>query len=303
MREPKPAPVVPSRVYANQHIRSMKGQTQSKLVRASDGGMYVCKFCNNPEGSRVLVNEVLGSRIAAHLGLPTPPMAYVEVDPWLVQNTPELTMQIEGSTVASATGLQFGSRYIVGHNGRSCLDWFPENSGLVTNRNAFVGALVFDVWTGNTDCGQAIYQLLEGGSYKAFFVDYSQCFDGSNWRCRDKPLTISTLARLRTLCRRWDAFERWLNKIDAITEVQIWEWTQDIPTEWYANDIDSLRSLISELCCRRQELPRLISDLKESVHEILAPWEIQAIARVQELVDPDLWCKQAQTEAPVVVYV
>jgi len=34
------------KLYAQQHIRRMRGGAQSHLMRASDGDYYVCKFVN-----------------------------------------------------------------------------------------------------------------------------------------------------------------------------------------------------------------------------------------------------------------
>jgi hypothetical protein len=40
-------------------------------MRCSDDNYYVVKFQNNPQHRRVLVNELLGTRLASRLGLPT----------------------------------------------------------------------------------------------------------------------------------------------------------------------------------------------------------------------------------------
>jgi L-ribulose-5-phosphate 3-epimerase len=44
-------------------------------MRCSDGNYYVVKFQNKPQHTRILVNEMLGTRLAARLGLPTTPVA------------------------------------------------------------------------------------------------------------------------------------------------------------------------------------------------------------------------------------
>jgi glutathione synthase/RimK-type ligase-like ATP-grasp enzyme len=48
-------------------------------MRCSDQAYYVVKFQNNPQGVRILANELLGTRLAARMGLPTPVAAVVEV--------------------------------------------------------------------------------------------------------------------------------------------------------------------------------------------------------------------------------
>jgi hypothetical protein len=55
---------------ALEQIRRMRGGAQSHLMRCDDGYYYVVKFQNNPQHTRVLVNELLGTRLAARLGCP-----------------------------------------------------------------------------------------------------------------------------------------------------------------------------------------------------------------------------------------
>ena len=51
----------------------------------SDDNYYVVKFQNNPQHRRVLVNEMLGTRLASRLGLPTAPVSVVEVPEELIR--------------------------------------------------------------------------------------------------------------------------------------------------------------------------------------------------------------------------
>ena len=53
---------------AVEEIRRMRGGAQSHLMRCADDSYYVVKFQNNPQGVRILVNELLGTRLAARLG-------------------------------------------------------------------------------------------------------------------------------------------------------------------------------------------------------------------------------------------
>lgn len=80
-------------------------------MRCDDGEYYVVKFQNNPQHRRVLVNELLGTKLAGHLGLPVPPVEVVEVGRELIENTAELVMQVGSSRALCSPGRQFGSRY------------------------------------------------------------------------------------------------------------------------------------------------------------------------------------------------
>jgi len=59
-------------ISAVQHLRKLRGGSQSHLLRASDGAWYVTKFQNNPQHVRVLANEMLATRLGLALGLPCP---------------------------------------------------------------------------------------------------------------------------------------------------------------------------------------------------------------------------------------
>src|SRR5690349_10916477 len=69
-----------------EQIRRMKGGAQSHLMRCEDG-YYVVKFQNNPQHRRVLVNELLGTRLVGRLGL-----RFTHTLP--VRRAPELTRNL-----------------------------------------------------------------------------------------------------------------------------------------------------------------------------------------------------------------
>src|SRR5437667_12182307 len=96
---------------ALEQIRRMRGGAQSHLMRCDDGYYYVVKFQNNPQHTRILVNELLGTRLASRLGLPTTPAAIVHVSEELIQLTPELCIELPRSRTPCSPGLQFGSRF------------------------------------------------------------------------------------------------------------------------------------------------------------------------------------------------
>ena len=52
---------------AMEQISRMRGGAQSHLMRCSDGNYYVVKFQNKPQHRRILVNELLGTKLAARL--------------------------------------------------------------------------------------------------------------------------------------------------------------------------------------------------------------------------------------------
>jgi hypothetical protein len=139
-------------IKALEQIRRMRGGAQSHLMRCSDGSYYVVKFQNNPQHRRILVSELLGTRLASRLGLPTAPVEVVEVRAELIRLTPELCIELPRSRTPCAAGLQFGSRYPGDPRQMALHDFLPdEKLREVENLHDFAGMLVFDKWACNTN--------------------------------------------------------------------------------------------------------------------------------------------------------
>src|ERR1700689_3977456 len=104
----------------------MRGGAHGQLMLGADGHVDVVKFQNNPQHMRVLANEFLASRIAAAAGLTAPETELVDVSSWLVENTPELEIDLGRTRVKCQAGLQFGSRFVGGLMPGRGVDFFPE---------------------------------------------------------------------------------------------------------------------------------------------------------------------------------
>ena len=125
-------------IEAVQHIRRMRGGAQSHLMRAADRHFYVVKFQNNPQHTKVLANELLATRLAQYVGLPAPATEIIEVNDWLIQNTPELRMEGAGSSALCKSGLQFGARFVCDPDEGQVFDYLPESMfDRVKNRETF----------------------------------------------------------------------------------------------------------------------------------------------------------------------
>ena len=121
-------------------------------MRASDGGYYVTKFRNNPQHVRVLANEMFATRLGQHLRLPMPRVELIEVSGWLVENTPELRIQMRGVTEMCSAGMQVASRYVSDATNATVLDYLPEAMlPKVANLSDFARVLVLDKWICNSD--------------------------------------------------------------------------------------------------------------------------------------------------------
>jgi hypothetical protein len=143
---------------AVEQIRRMRGDAQSHLMRCSDGHYYVVKFQNKPQHRRILVTELLGTRLAGRLGLPTAPVSVVEVAEELIRLTPELCVEPPPARASPAPPGCNSSRYPGDPRRVALHDFLPdEQLREVDNLHDFAGMLVFDKWTCNTNGRQTVF--------------------------------------------------------------------------------------------------------------------------------------------------
>lgn len=262
-------------ISAVQHIRRMRGGAQSHLMRCSDGNLYIVKFQNNPQGVRVLANEMLATRLAESVGLPVPPSEVVFVEEWLVKSTRELNIRLAHGNVACASGLQFGSRYIADPSDGQVLDYMPvEMLERVRNLAAFAGMLAFDKWTGNIDGRQAAFlRKRHERNYAAVFIDQGYCFNAESWTFPDNPLRgIFGHPEVYAPIQGWQSFEPWLARIEGMPPDRIFSIADEIPPEWYGSDRIGLRRLGEELVARRELVRGLVEIMRMSPRRPFPLW-------------------------------
>jgi len=247
-------------VGGTEQIRKMKGGTQPHLMRCSDGYFYVVKFKNNPQHIRVLVNELLGTRLMEKLGLPTTPAVIVNVSQQLIDLTTSLVMEFPRQRVPCASGLQFGSRYFGNVREGWSLDDLPDDQfGSVRNSRELTGMLVFDKWSCNCDGRQFMFSRRRG-KYSMAGIDQGFCFNAGEWNFPDAPLR--GLCKSRVAYRDvqgMEDFEPWLSRLEnEMTFEHILEAAKDIPAEWYQADYGSMCRLLEQLNRRRSMVRELI---------------------------------------------
>jgi hypothetical protein len=258
---------------AVEHIRRMRGGSQSHLMRCSDGNYYVVKFQNNPQHRRVLVNELLGTKLATLMGLPTTEVAIIEVTGGLIRLTPDLRIEIpwtagSGTWFPCHAGLEFGSRYPGDPHYLTVLNFLPDRQLLgVRKLGDFFGMLVFDLWTCNTDPRQVIFGRQEAGiPYQAWMVDQGFCFHGGEWNFPDKPRgNLYDRKVVYEQVRGFETFEPWLDVLESqINEQSLLEIAKTIPPEWYEFDCQSLHRLLEQLDSRRSKIRELLWSARNS---------------------------------------
>ena len=264
-------------VLAIEHIRRMRGGAQSHLMRCDDGGYYIVKFQNNPQHTRVLANELLGTKIAGYLGLRVPQIEVVEVRRELIELTAELVIQLGIGRTPCRAGKQFGSRYPGDPAQTNVFDFLPdEQLSQVENLADFAGMLVFDKWTCNTNGRQAVFFLEPGRSrYQAMIIDQGFCFNAGEWNFPDAPLR--GLYNRHSVYRHVtgiDSFEPWLNRMEErLSCAQLGEIAGSIPPEWYNDEYAKLDELIRKLDQRRRLVRELIVSARDSGRQPFPNWK------------------------------
>jgi hypothetical protein len=203
----------------------MRGGAQGQLMLGADGNVYVVKFQNNPQHTRILANEFLASRIAAAAGLSVPETDLVEVSDWLVENTQDLEMDLGQTRERCRPGLQFGSRFAGGLMPGQVMDYLPEEQlAEVRNLGEFAGILALDKWTGNANGRQAVFvRKQRERRYKAVFIDFGYCFHAGEWRFEDASLRgVYYRNDVYREIMGWESFEPWLTRLETMPAETVW---------------------------------------------------------------------------------
>ena len=265
---------------AVEHIRRMRGGAQSHLMRCSDGNYYVIKFQNNPQHRRILVNELLGTKLAALMGLPTTAVAIIEVTEDLISLTPDLHVEVPWTgirhRIPCEPGFQFGSRYPGDPHQLTLFDFLPDKQVLsMRNLRDFMGMLVFDLWTSNTDPRQVIFGRQEIGTpYQAWMIDQGFCFNGGEWNFPDKPRrNLYDRKVVYEQVQGIDSFEPWLAILESEKVARaLVGIAKTIPPEWYEFDFESLHHLLEQLDSRRGMVRELLWSARSSTPLFFPNW-------------------------------
>jgi hypothetical protein len=292
---------------AMEQIRRMRGGAQSHLMRCSDGrdhNLYcVVKFQNNPQHTRVLVNELLGNRIARRMGLPVPRVEIVTVDAELIRWTPALCIEMPRSSTPCCPGRQFGSGHPGDPRRMTLHDFLPdEQLREVKNVHDFAGMLVFDKWTCNTNGRQTLfYRESENtgdhrgpvgsgttpspganpspGSfsgeepYKAVMIDQGFCFNAGEWNYPDAPLRgLYARNRVYEGVTGMESFGPWIQRVQNFTDRVLFKLAEEVPPEWYGDDYDALNRLLEQLFRRIKRVEELILEAKRSNRQPFPNW-------------------------------
>jgi hypothetical protein len=280
----------------------MRGGAQAHLIEASDGNFYVVKFRNNPQHSRILVNEWIASSFLEFLGIAAPHAALIRVDEPFLSANPEVHFQLGSGRLTVEPGWHFGSRF-PGDPARTVVyDFLPDTLLThVENLADFRGALTFDTWMGNADARQAIFfrarlvgQAISSPAkvgqsvgqailspaasqprlgFVAQMMDNGFVFEGPHWRFTDAPLLGLYFRPLVYRSVRGLAdFEPWLSRIRHFPEDVVDQALKQIPESWFQDDRLALDRLLEQLLRRRARVADLIAASRAARPEHFPEW-------------------------------
>jgi len=122
-----------------------EGGSLPGIVEGDDLGTYVCKFRGAGQGLRVLVAEVIVGELARRIGLPTPRLVALDLDPEIARY--EADEEVQDLLNASA-GLNLGADFLTGSFGYD--GTLPAADG--PSRDAVASMVLWlDAFTANVD--------------------------------------------------------------------------------------------------------------------------------------------------------
>lgn len=275
-------------VSARTWIRRMRGGAQAHLIRASDGNCYVVKAKQNPQHRRILVNEWVASVFLRHLEIPSPQTELIEITPQFLEANPDCCIRIGNSVIPIAPGFHFASRMPVDPERFVIYDYLPDSLLVeIANPRDFLGALVFDKWTTNTDSRQCVFfrarvsewttarePVRKRTAMVALMLDHGFIFSGQNWALEDSPYMGLYHARSVYECvTGLDSFEPWLEMVVNMPPELMDAAFRQIPDFWLNGDREEFERLLEKLWRKRSRVPYLLEDIKLARPELFPNWK------------------------------
>jgi hypothetical protein len=245
---------------ASKYIRKMRGRSQSIFVRANDGRYYVVKMADNPIGSNLLANEHMGSLIAKAVGLPVIEPKGIFFSDSFIDRHPDLWFQLPIGVRRPEKGVHFGSRLVGQTSGvdRPIEYISPSRIDRITNREAFLGMYLLDVWANHQDNRQAIFRRRSGSTLEVWFIDHGHMFGGPEWNFQHNVGSAlhSETAFYRDLWQD-EQIALWISKLQSVIPEVLKSAIHFMQPQWYKGD---LVELIDTLSDRLANLPELVQE-------------------------------------------
>lgn len=246
---------------ADAYIREMEtGGSDPHLIRCDDGNKYVVKLKNNNQGTQILANDYLVSRLAALVEAPVPEVALVDVPAEFLQKS---GVDL-GSGDAPEPGTQFGSLFKCADSGESFTKPSAEHINSFANQTQIPLVILMDTLVANRDRKgeHIVYHPVGDGEYRFWMVDHGHCLGvNDGWTTLQTPGQGLVADTFSDRISGWEDLVPGLERIrDEITEPNIRDISSEIPLgEWgiSAADVDAVVEYLIE---QKTLLPSILAD-------------------------------------------
>lgn len=197
-------------------IRKLRGNSQSALVEASNGLLYVVKWQINPQSAAEIPSEALGASIYDRFRLPIPSWEQIEVSDDFLNANPSMWFELQTGVAKPRSGFHFASRYLEEASNR-VFEILPGSwHGRIQNRPDFWGALAVDVWLDSCHNRQALFvKDAQSPKLRAFFISHSHIQAGFSGQLRKSLLPyLYPDKRIYPARERENAISFWVEQIE-----------------------------------------------------------------------------------------
>lgn len=252
-----------------QYIKPLEGWSKPHLMLCEDGHNYVIKLLSNPQGIKVLVNELICSQLAKRMNLPIPDSKVVFIPKEIINSHPSLKL-------IQQEGPHFGSRFIPS----GILQPSDMDLARCTNIGQATDIILFDYWLDNNDrhnwmpANQNL--IVTGGSEpKIWMIDQANVFNGPHWSTEMLLKKMNNYkAYWGTLYQRFvpfidgpHPFRNSVSKLQSLTREDLFNAVSNIPMEWGLSEQD-LITLVNYMEHRRNAMYSMI----QSIHVHFPIW-------------------------------
>jgi hypothetical protein len=158
----------------------------------------------------------------------------------------------------------------------------PSRIDRITNREAFLGMYLLDVWANHQDNRQAIFRRNFGNTQEVCFIDHGHMFGGPEWNFQNNlgsPLHLE----MAVYTDLWqdEQIALWISRFQSVIPEALRSAADPtyIEPHWYKGD---LAELIDTLTDRLANLPELI---QEDASRIWRPFQQKNIDETVRLSD------------------
>lgn len=239
----------PVAATAVKHIKKMEtGGSNSQLIECKEG-KFVVKFKQNPQGPRVLVNELVSAILATTLLLLCPKAAVVSA-------APEFIEMNQAVLSTFSPGLHFGSEYLSSDESRVTSTFDSQTIKQADNFNELAGIMAFDVWTANTD--RTLANLISYEN-RILMIDHGHNFTAPNWTAQTLRASVNNSYdwSLKNFVNR-DLLNAEIQKISSLDPMAIQTAIDQVPNEWGLTS-DDKNALLEFLTHRQATIEGLLA--------------------------------------------